>query len=659
MSPSRRHVWLALTALVFGCAAEDHESRTRASVDWPHFGGDLGGLRYSPLDGIDRDNVDELEIAWEHHSGDFSDGTDGGSYTSLSATPIVVDDTLFYCTGFHRVFALDPETGEERWVFDPKTRLKRAFGSYGRTCRGVSYWRDERAAPDQACAARIYLGTIDSELYALDARTGRPCQDFGESGRVALREGLADAPAWEYYPTSPPLVVRDVVVVGALVTDNLRVDAPSGVVRAFDARSGAVRWAWDPVPPDWTERPRDEEGRSLYQAGTPNVWAPMSGDAARGIVYVPTGNASPDGFSATRRGLDHFSSSLVALDSETGKRIWHFQTVHQDVWDYDVPAQPTLFQIPGVGDGVPALAQPTKLGHLFLLDRDTGEPLYPIEERTVPPSDVLGETLSLTQPFPTHPPPLHADPERANADHLTPEDAWGFTPWDRSRCREEIAKYRSEGPFTPPSTRGSILWPNAGGGMNWGGVSVDPERGLLFTNQMHVAGVHWLIPRDDYDERDPAAHGDYDELYPQEGTPYAYKRSALLSPLGAPCNPPPWGTLTAVDLRTGKTRWRVPLGTTRDQAPFPLWLELGVPNMGGSVVTAGGLLFIGATTDRYFRAFDSETGAVLWRTRIPSTANANPLTYQIESGRQFIAIAAGGGGWSASGDALLAYALPD
>jgi quinoprotein glucose dehydrogenase len=647
--------WLAWVALVLACAADEDPG---SSAAWPHYGGDLGGQRYSPLDGIDRDNVDRLEVAWEHHSGDFSDGSDGSARTSMAVTPLVVDDTLYYCTPFHRVFALDPETGEERWVFDPKTRVKQLSGPYPRICRGVSYWRDARLEADQPCAARIYVGTVDSELIAIDARTGRACPDFGEAGRVALREGIADAPDWEYYPTSPPVVVRDVVVIGALVADNLRTDAPAGVVRAFDARSGALRWAWDPVPPGWSEQARDAEGQPLYQAGTPNVWAPMSADAQRGIVYVPTGNASPDGFSAARRGLDHFSSSVVALDSETGRRIWHYQTVHNDVWDYDVPAQPTLFQIPGVGGGLPALAQPTKMGHIFLLQRSTGAPLYAIEERRVPRSDVPDETLSPTQPFPTHPAPLHAHPDREGGDRLTPEDAWGFTPWDRGRCADEIAKYRSEGVFTPPSIRGSILYPNNAGGMNWGGVAIDPERGLLFANQMHVAAVHWLVPRDEYAKLDLDAVRYPDELYPQEGAPYAYKRRMLLSPLGAPCNRPPWGTLTAVDLRSGETRWRVPLGTTRDRAPFPLWFKLGAPNLGGSVVTASGLLFIGATTDRYFRAFDTESGELLWRTRIPGTANANPITYRLGDGRQFVVVAAGGHGWSEAGDTLLAFAVP-
>ncbi len=640
-----------VAALALACG-ESPIDMTGAIAEWRHYGGDLGGLRYSPLTQVHRGNVNELEVAWVHRSGDFSDGSGDVTRTSFQATPIVVDDTLYYCTGFNRVFALDPETGAERWVFDPELRARRLQGPYPLTCRGVSYWRDARNPPGAPCRERIFTGTIDSELIALDARTGRPCEDFGDAGAVALREGIGEAPAWEYYVTSPPLVIRDVVVVGALVADNLRVDAPSGVVRAFDARTGALRWAWDPVPPGWAERHADARGRPLYQSGTPNVWSIMSGDAERGRVFVPTGNASPDGYAALRRGLDHYASSVVSLDSETGRVVWSFQTVHHDVWDYDVAPQPTLFQIPGVGGGRPGVAQATKMGFVFLLDRDSGEPLYPVEERPVPPTDVPGESLSPTQPFPTHPPPLHAVT-------LGAEDAWGFTPFDRRACAKEIAGYRAEGLYTPPSLQGSLLYPSTAGGPNWGGVSVDPERGVLYVNQIHLASVAWLVPRQEYSRLDPSQAAYPNELYPQAGTPYGFKRKALLSPLGAPCSPPPWGTLTAVDLRRGEVLWRSTLGTTRDQAPFPLWLDLGAPNLGGSIVTAGGLVFIAATTDKFLRGFDADTGEELWRQRLPFTGNATPLTYRLGPDRkQYLVLAAGGHGWSEPGDALMAFALP-
>jgi quinoprotein glucose dehydrogenase len=623
-------------------------------AEWPEYGGDKGGLRYSPLSQITPENVTDLEIAWVYHHGDISDGSDDTTRTSFNATPIVVNGTLFFCTGMNRVIALDPETGAERWTFDPETKLTKIQGPYTRTCRGVAHWPGSGSSEAGAvCSERIFTGTLDSELIALDARTGRPCADFGKEGRVDLRQGIGDAAPWEYYPTSPPLVIGDVVVIGALVSDSLRTDAPSGVVRAFDVRTGDLRWAWDPVPPGWrSDSGEDSDSEDSYTRGTPNTWSILSGDTERGLVFVPTGNASPDYFAANRRGLDYYASSVVALDARTGRVAWHFQTVHHDVWDYDVSSQPTLFQIPSVGGGVPAVAQATKMGHVFLLSRETGEPLYPVEERPVPQEGVPGERLSKTQPFPTHPPPLHPS-------GLTPDDAWGFTPWDRGKCAETIAQHRSDGIFTPATLEGSIQYPGPAGGTTWGGVSIDPESGVLYLNQMRIAGVITLIPREAYERLGPSENVYPDELYPQKGTPYGIRRSPLLSPLGAPCNPPPLGTLTAVDLASGETLWESTLGTTRDQAPFPLWLSLGAPNLGGSIVTAGGLVFIGATTDKFLRAFDATTGEEIWRQRLPYTGNATPMTYRLRpDGKQYVVIAAGGHGWSEPGDAVMAFALP-
>ena len=639
-----------LTLLLLGalaCGGPAPVDNSGPTADWPEYGGDLGGLRYSPLTQITPDNVGDLEVAWIHRHGDVSDGSDGDTRTSFNATPIVAGGSLFLCTGTHRILALDPETGEERWSFDPQTRLRKLRGPYPRTCRRVAWWQDPNPGPSTHCRRRIFPATIDSELVAVDADTGKACRDFGRGGRVDLRQGIDDAPAWEYYVTSPPIVVRGRVVVGALVSDNLRVDAPAGVVRAFDARTGALAWAWDPVPPGW---PAPPEG--TYTPGTPNVWSILSGDEERGLVFVPTGNAAPDYFSAVRQGLDHYASSVVALDAETGRVHWFFQTVHRDVWDYDVASQPTLFQIPGVGGGAPAVAQPTKMGHLFLLHRETGEPLYPVEERPVPQGAVAGESLSPTQPFPTHPETLHPAV-------LTPQDAWGFTPWDRAKCAQIIAGYRSDGIFTPPSLSGSILYPGSAGGANWGSASLDPERGVLFVNQSRLPMVLTMLSREDYDAL-PSKEAAYpEELYPGRGAPYALRRGPLLSPLGAPCNPPPWGTLTAVDLASGQVLWESTLGSTRDQAPFPLWLDLGSPNLGGSIATASGLVFIGATTDKFLRAFDARSGDEIWSARLPYTANATPVTYRLRpDGRQFVVIAAGGHGWSEPGDAVVAFTLP-
>jgi len=443
-------------------------------------------------------------------------------------------------------------------------------------------------------------------------------------------------------------------VVGALVPDNERVDVPSGVVRAFDVRSGALAWAWEPVSEDYRQRHQGDLGNTLYHLGSPNVWAPISGDPELGLVYIPTGNPSPDLYGGQRDGIDYYGSSTVALDAATGQVRWHFQAVHHDVWDYDVASQPSLFDIPGVGDSRPGLAQATKMGHIFLLDRKTGAPLYPVEERPVPQGGVPDETLSPTQPFPTHPAPLHL-PAR-----LGQEDMDGFVYFDRKSCQRELAKYRSEGIFTPPTEQGSVLFPSNIGGINWGGITIDPKQGILYANQMHMASVVQLIPRETYDELNPQTHYPT-EYYPMEGTSYGVKRFPLTSPLtGAPCNPRPWGSLSAVDLKSGELLWQRSFGTTRGLAPWPLWFDAGAPNIGGSLATGGGLLFIGASADGFFRAYDSRTGDELWRHKMPYTANATPLSYRATpGGRQFVVVAAGGHGWSSPGDAIVAFALPD
>jgi len=642
---------LVFAALACGREPLDYSGPT---AEWREFAGDKGALHFSPLTQIDASNVGSLELAWSHHSGDFHPGDAKNAPTTLQVTPLVVRDTLYYCTGYMRVFALDAETGEEKWVFDPKLRARGTGGPYPLTCRGVAYWEAARPQAGAACERRILYGTKDSELHALDADTGQPCADFGENGRVKLREGIGQAETWEYYPTSAPLVIGDVAVVGALVADQLRTDAPAGVVRAFDVRSGRLVWAWDPVPPGFPAAP--SEG-SLYQRGTPNVWSLLSGDPERGLVFVPTGNPSPDSFGGLRHGLDHYGSSVVALDAKTGQVVWHFQTVHHDVWDFDAAPQPTLFQIDGVGGGRPGVAQATKMGHIFLLDRETGEPLYPVEERPVPQEGVPGETLAPTQPFPTHPAPLH--PYEVNV-----ANAFGFTPIDRTSCREQIEKLRWDGAFTPPTLEGSVQFPNTAGGMNWGGVAIDPRSGLLLTNQTHVAMQVKLVPRAEFDAM-PTPLVYPQEAYPMRGTPYGIVRAPIFSRFGAPCNPPPWGTLTAVDLKSGEVVWRVPLGTIRDQAPFPLWAipgigDLGVPNFGGGLLTASGLYFIGATTDRYFRAFDTRDGREIWSARIPYTANAVPMSFRLRpDSRQFVVVAAGGNPLTKVGDALLAYALKE
>lgn len=644
---------LALPGLLVACGPPAPEiDYSGPTAEWREFAGTKGGSHWSELNQIDRGNVGQLELAWEHQSGDSHPGGEGHGATWLQATPLVVNGTLYYNTPFMRVFALDPQTGEERWVFDPVLRDRSVDGPYPLSGRGLAYWEEPEPVDGKPCQRRLLYGTRDSELIALDADTGKPCADFGNAGRVALREGLdADAPAWEYYPTSPPLVMGDLAILGALVADNVRTDAPGGVVRAFDVRTGDLVWAWDPVPPDWSEQNQPGE---RYARGTPNVWSILSGDEERGLVFVPTGNASPDAYSGDRRGLDYYSSSTVALDAKTGEPVWNFQAVHHDVWDYDTPAQPQLFQIPRVAGGRAAVVQPTKMGFLFLLDRETGEPLFPVEERPVPQAGgVAGESLSPTQPFPSQPPPLHPDVVKP----------WGFTPIDRAWCEEEIARYRWDGFFTPPTETGSIQTPHSSGGMNWGGLAIDPRTGVAIFNQTEVANVTWLVPRERFEQLDASEIVYPNEAYPMTGTPYGFKRKTLMSNIGAPCTPPPWGTLNAVDLATGELLWRVPLGNMRGLAPFPVWAlygDIGVPNFGGGVSTAGGLHFVAASTDRYFRAFDVETGEVLWETRMPYAGHATPMTYRLTpDSKQFVVIAAGGNILTEIGDGVRAYALPD
>lgn len=655
---------LTLIVLLPGCARRPDLNYSGAISEWPEYGSDKGGSRHSPLDQITRQNVSSLKVAWTFNSGDISDGKGDTTTSSLQVTPIVVDDVMYFCTPFNRVIALDPESGRQLWAFDPGLRNRQLHGGYPLTCRGVATWRDPAKTNGELCSRRIFTGTQDAELIALDAATGKPCADFGNGGRVALREGLGDAPIWEYYTTSPPVVIGDVVAVGALVADNIRTNAPPGVVRAFDVRSGQLRWAWDPIPPGLENVAPDHQdsvpqGSAKFRRSTANVWGVMAADPARDLLFLPTGNAPPDYFGALRQGLDYFSNCVIALRASTGKLVWRFQTVHHDLWDYDLAAQPTLFEFPGPSGPVPALVQAAKSGHVFLLNRETGEPLFPVEERPVPQGAAPGETLSPTQPFPTRPPTLLPAT-------LRPEDAYGFTFWDRGKCRDRLQQLRSDGIFTPPSLQGSIHYPSAAGGVNWGGGSLDPERRLFVVNQTRVPSVVTLVPRADYEKIKgsiptftrslPGTTSLYGE---QAGTPYAVRRELLLSPWGAPCSAPPWGTLTAVDLASGTVRWQVTLGTTREMAPFPLWLKEGVPNIGGPITTATGVLFIAATTDNYIRAFDTETGKELWSAHMPFAGHATPLTYRLKkNGKQYVVIAAGGHVFSKKqGDAIIAYAL--
>ena len=481
---------IALLCVALGCSHPPPIDYSGPTADWPHYGAELDGKRYSSLSQLKPDNVEYLEQVWRYDSGDLSKGSADTTRTSLQVTPIVVGQSLYFCTPFNRVVSLNAETGAENWTFDPGLKLRKLHGAYPLTCRGVSYWTGGGGV--DACGSRVFTGTQDAELIALDAETGHPCEGFGDGGRLRLRDDLPDAPAWEYYVTSAPLVVGDLVVVGALVADNVRANAPPGVVRAFDARSGALVWAWDPIPPGGA---LPGEGEGPYRRSTANVWSTMSADPERNLVFVPTGNAPPDYYGGERNGLDYYSSSVVAIHSagpEAGRTAWRFQTVHHDLWDYDIGAQPTLFDFEGPSGRVPAVIVSTKMGHVFVLDRVTGQPLLPVEERSVPGNPAPGESLSPTQPFPVKPPSLYP-PE------LTAENAWGVTFWDRGKCADRIRELRADGLFTPPTVGGAVHYPGALGGINWGSGALDPASGVFVVNQSRVPTVATLIPRAEFD----------------------------------------------------------------------------------------------------------------------------------------------------------------
>jgi quinoprotein glucose dehydrogenase len=638
-----RPLILALAILAIGPAG--------AAEDWSHYGADAGGTRYAPGREITPANVKRLTRAWTYRTGHLAMGAAAIGNAKFQATPILAEGRLALCTPFNAVVALDPGTGRQIWKFDPRIDARQHPGN-GFNCRGVSYWRDPVAPRGQACAARLFMGTNDHRLFAIDLETGKPCAGFGRNGAVEVDPGMALRWPGEFQISSPPAIVGEVAVVGSAISDNARREAPRGVIRAFDLRTGALRWSFDPIPRDAaTAASQGWKGPSVPVEGHANAWAPMAVDAARGLVFVPTSSPSPDFFGGMRPGDNRHANSVVALDAATGQVRWAFQTVHHDVWDYDVPAQPLLATIRKDGAPRDVVIQVAKTGLVFTLDRDTGVPVFAVQERPVPQGGAAGEQLSPTQPFPVAPAPLV--PSR-----IKPDDAFGITPWDRGACRKAIAGLRAEGLFTPPTEQGTLVFPFTGGGANWGGAAFDPTTNRLYVNTNSALHKITLIPRAKAEGR-KGGRSEGAEFAPMDGTAYAMTREVLLSPLGLPCNPPPWGELHAIDMNKGVETWRATLGTTEDLAPLGLALDFGTPNLGGPMATGGGLIFIGAAMDRYLRAFDAATGRELWQGRLPAGGQATPMSY-VWKGRQYVVIAAGGHSEldTPRGDYVVAFALP-
>lgn len=633
----------------------------QAGADWPAYGGSYSARRYSPLAQITPANVGKLKRAWMIHTGDMPSGKTQGTYGAEN-TPLKIGDSLYVCTPKNIIISLDPADGKQRWRFDPKVSDEAI--PYTAACRGVSYYEVPDQAADGVCARRIIFGALDARMFALDAATGKPCEDFGTHGQVDTTIGMGQTSPGYVSINSPPTIVRGVVVTGHQVLDGQDRWAPSGVIRGFDAVTGKLRWAWDMMNPDWTGYP--PPGQS-WARGTPNMWTIASGDEQLGLVYLPMGNAAADYYSSLRRPAENeYATSLVALDVMTGKPRWHFQAVKKDVWDYDFGAQATLIDYPSPDGKVPALILPSKQGDIYILDRRTGEPLTPIGEIQAPGGGVEPAERAPTQ--------IVSLWHSLRKPDLTERDMWGMSPIDQMICRIQFRQASYKGFYTPPtSDRRSIEYPGYNGGTDWGGIAVDPQRGVIVANYNDMPNLVRLVPRAEADKRGWAprdqargaiggAEGAGD---PQAGTPYAIDVNAgwRLPFTGMLCKQPPYGGIRAIDLATGKTIWDRPFGTARTNGPFGipsmLPITIGTPNNGGAVVTASGLIFIAAATDNLIRAVDLKSGKTIWSDVLPAGGQATPMIYEM-NGKQYIVIYAGGHHFMETpiGDEVIAYALP-
>lgn len=626
---------LSIDPQVFEDLTRRSENNASTRTDWLAYGNSRHGTRYSPADQINRENVAQLELAWTFRT--------GIGYT-FKNTPLQIDNRIYVCGAGNVVIALDAETGEEQWRFDAEVNdIIYKFARYfSTTCRGVSYY----SAPESytgECPTRLLLGTTDARLLAIDAETGKTCANFGDGGTIDLTYKMGEVKPLYYFVTSAPAIVRGNAVVGGWVLDNQETNEPSGVIRAFDALTGEFSWAWDMGRPGTTKEP---EAGEIYTRATPNMWSIFSVDEQRGIVYAPIGNETPDYFGGHRLpSTEKYASAVVAINGDSGELLWSFQTVHHDIWDYDVPSQPALIDIPDEnGNLVPALAQATKRGEIFLLNRVTGEPIAEVEERAVPQGGVPEDWTAPTQPYSALPNVIR--------EGLQEEDMWGLTPFDQMWCRINFRKMRYEGNFTPPSTVPGFQYPGNAGGYNWGSLSIDEAQHILVGNILRVGNKTLLIPRAEMKEGN--------RVSPQLGTPYGMSTRRFVSPLGIPCNEPPYGMLVAIDLQSQELLWSRPIGTANEMIGVDI--EFGTPAItGGTISTAGGLLFFAATRDNHLRALDIRTGKELWRYNLPNSGQGTPMTYVSPvSQQQFVVLAVpeapngdGLGGY------LMAFHLPD